>query len=75
MSERCKEERVAREVIENKLLARLADKDTAAILVNKDDLNLMISAFDSLWAEEPGNERAKEFVRDLRQLYDGAFPE
>lgn len=60
----------SRTVMEHKLLTALEDKGTAAILVSKDDLTMLINALDAYMTVE-----AKRWSADLRQLRKEAFNE
>lgn len=65
----CEVIRSDREVIENKLLARLEDGETVAIPASRDDLDLFIRGMNAL----AGDDRAAEFSHDLQQLKAAAF--
>lgn len=71
---KCTEEHVSRSVIENKLLVSLGDKSKVALLLDKNDLDLIIGAL--LLSES--NRMAmptqyKEMRKGLEQLRAAAF--
>jgi len=69
-------ELVHREVIESKLLARLGEEGTVAILLNKKDLDVLIDALKSKATRCLGEKHGKvclDFARDLEKLRKGAF--
>lgn len=69
----CEEKHVNRQVIDNQLLTALDDKSKVAILLNKEDLDLIISAF--MLAENNRmamKGRMTEFRKDLEQLRESA---
>lgn len=62
-----------KQVIENKLLASLEDgSDKVAIVVNKTELDLLISGLSMLAFK---NHSSGDFLADMRKLRAGAFPE
>lgn len=63
---------VPRELIEDRLLAAMDDRDCAAILANKDDIALIIGAFES--SPVGSTVKGQVMLQDLRKLLASAFP-
>lgn len=68
-----------REIIQDRLLASLDDKSKVAIVVNKDDLDLLIEGMVYVYTNslKRGYKRkkSKEFLDDMRKLRKHAFGE
>jgi len=65
----CAVQSTSRQVIENKLLTALEDDGVVAALLNKEDLEVMISALSKY-----RHRRAEQLAKDMQQLRDAAFP-
>ena len=65
-----KVERLPLQVIENKLLTRLEDKNTVAILAGKEDIDALLLAIDSFFDHYEGTSFCREPSR-MRELQDG----
>lgn len=65
-------EPMRRQVIEAKLLAALDDKDKAAIIVSKEDLEMLIEAM-RLYNWDRKLKKVSEFVDDLKFLHASVF--
>ena len=73
MSEKCIEERVGRDILENQLLVSLSNKNKVAILLDKADLELLISGLVLAETNRMAMGRHREFRQDLEQLKKVAF--
>jgi hypothetical protein len=74
---KCTIKPTSRTVIENKLLARLEEKGTVAILANEQDLHLMIAAlgvYAKTTYSEALRQKALEMAADFEKLHSAAFP-
>jgi len=76
-------EEVPRQLIEGRLLAALDDKECAAVLFNKEDLNIVIDALFGIHATSPTlvtedqraiQDRRDNLTEDLIKLRNSAFP-
>lgn len=63
----------SRQVIESKLLTALEDDDTVAVLYSEADLQILIHALDAYNASGEGNDRSREILIGVAQLYQEAF--
>ena len=62
-----------RAVIESKLLTTLEDEGTVAVLYSEADLQILIHALDAYNSSGAGNDRSREMLIGIAQLYQEAF--
>jgi hypothetical protein len=70
----CTVETATRPMIDKQIMTSLQDGDKAAILCTREDLDLMIEAFERAYSQEPVQiSRFAAFLADLRQFRDATF--
>lgn len=62
-------ELASRQVIQDRLLAALDDKSKVAVLLTKEDLQILIRALAPI-----DRQPERQFCQDLQSLLDAAFP-